>query len=88
MPPTSMMLRFLEDEDARRELLWLRAKEEGDELAARDLEYVDPSLIDRLRAAGVDVDEHPGEGPAERRKRFARLWDECWTRHEQRLLPR
>ncbi|MBN9166525.1 MAG: hypothetical protein BGO98_05820 [Myxococcales bacterium 68-20] len=70
------------DPHARRELLWLRAREKDDIALASDLEEIDPGLLDRLRAAGVDLTERPGELPHERRERFGRLSDECYRRHE------
>jgi hypothetical protein len=68
--------RMIENDHARRELLWLRAQEKEDEWSMRDLERVDPDLVDRLRAAGCDVEEHPGELPRERSERFGRFYDE------------
>ena len=68
---------------ARRELLWLRAQEEGDAMSARDLERLDPDLLERLRGAGFEVSERPEEGPSERRARFGRYWHECYRRHER-----
>ena len=41
------------DPHARRELLWLRAREKDDIALASDLEEIDPGLLDRLRAAGA-----------------------------------
>lgn len=70
------------DPHARRELLWLRAREKEDLAMARDLEEIDPGLLERLRAAGVDLTERPDELPHQRRERFSRLSDECYRRHE------
>ena len=67
---------------ARRELLWLRAREKEDLTMARELEEIDPGLLDRLRTTGVDPSDPPDEGPRDRRERFARLWHECYRRHE------
>jgi hypothetical protein len=38
------------DAAARRELLWLRAKEKEDEEAAAALERLDPGIVDRVEA--------------------------------------
>jgi hypothetical protein len=73
------------DPRARRELLWLRANEKGDQEMARGLERVDPRLVGRLRAAGLDIGNRAGESRAARRERFGRLWDECYDRHVRRL---
>ena len=67
---------------ARRELLWLRAHEKEDLTMARELEEIDPGLIDRLRTAGIDLSDPTDEGTCDRRERFARLWHECYRRHE------
>lgn len=88
MTDPSILRRIANDDHARRELLWLRAKAKGHALAARDLEHVDPALVSRLRAAGAGLGERPGERASERRERFERLWDECWKRHERRLDAR
>ena len=67
---------------ARRELLWLRAHEKEDVDMARELEEIDPGLVDRLRAAGVDFADRSYELPRDRRERFGQLFDECYRRHE------
>ncbi len=67
---------------ARRELLWLRAHEKEDLTMARELEEIDPGLIGRLRAAGIDPTDPPDEDARDRRERFGRLWHECYRRHE------
>jgi hypothetical protein len=77
----SVVRRLIANEAARRELLWLRAREEGDTEAALDLERIDPGVVERLRASGADVSERVDEGAIERRERFARLWDDCYRRH-------
>jgi len=69
------------DPIARRELLWLRAKEKDDDEQAASLLEVDPGIVDRLRRAGHDVDGALREGVRERRKRFGLLSDECYARH-------
>ena len=76
------------DDHARRELLWLRAKEKGDDHLARDLERVDPQLVGRLRRSGLDVEERDGESPRERAERMGRLWDECYAQHVASLSHR
>ena len=77
----SVVERMISYAQARRELLWLRAKEREDEISADDLQHVDPALIERLRAAGADIDERPGEDLEARRVRFGELWDQCYRRH-------
>ena len=74
---------IVENAHARTELLWLHAHEKEDVATARELEKIDPALVDRLRAAGVDLTERPGEHSHARRERFGRLWDECYRRHER-----
>ena len=70
---------------SRRELLYLRALEKGDEREARSLLRVDPSIVQRLRSVGLDP-EQGGESelPRERRDRMGRLWDACWRHHAGR----
>ena len=80
--------RLMADGHARRELLWLRAKEKEDEATARDLERVDPGVVQRLQAAGADIAERDYEGSWERRERFGRLWDECRERHASLIRAR
>jgi hypothetical protein len=73
--------KLVADTRARRELLWLRAKEKGDEGAAADLERMDPEIISRLREAGLDLDGSPNERREARRERFGRLSDERFEHH-------
>jgi hypothetical protein len=54
------------DSQARRELLWLRAKEKGHDEDAADLERIDPTVVERLRAAGFDVGDRADEEPRQR----------------------
>ena len=75
--------KIVDDARARRELLWLRAHEKEDVAMARELEEIDPGLVDRLRAAGVDLADRPHEHPRDRRERFGQLFDECFERHER-----
>ena len=69
------------DDLARRELLWLRAKEKEDEVLARDLERADPGLVSRLSEAGCDLEGCADEEPRDRRERFGRLWDDRYEWH-------
>ena len=73
------------DPRARRELLWLRAKEKGDDRDAREIERVDPSVVARLRAAGFDVDVRGDDERGGRRERFGRMMDERQEQHMERL---
>lgn len=75
------LLRITHDAEARREFLWLRAIEREDVETARDLERLDPGIVDRLRAAGFDVEDHPDEPSRERRDRFARLQNHHFEWH-------
>jgi hypothetical protein len=73
--------RIAADDHARRELLWLRAKEKGADDVARALERVDPQLLGRLRCAGLDIEERDGESASARAERMGRSWDQCFARH-------
>jgi hypothetical protein len=42
------LARICNDDEQRREMLWLRAMEKGDEPTARDLERIDPGLRERV----------------------------------------
>lgn len=75
------------DPDARRELLWLRAKEKEDEESRISLEEVDPGIVRRLEASGFDITEREGEHWRDRRERFAQLYEECYDLHAARLCP-
>ncbi len=88
MDQVSALSRIVENDHARRELLWLRAMEKDDTDSARDLERVDPGIPGRLRADGVDITVHDDELPRARRERFGRLFDECFQRHAERLARR
>jgi len=72
-----------QDDGARRELLWLRAKEKGDAEVVALLEGVDPGLLERMR----DVESSIRDEPDDRRRSaaYARAWDECFQRHAARL---
>ena len=67
------------DAPARREWLWLRAMEKQDHDAARNLERVDPALLDRLERVYGDLQEPQDYG---------RLLDECMWRNAFRILRR
>ena len=70
---------------SRRELLYLRALEKGDEREARALLRVDPSIVQRLRSMGLDPEQGvESELPRELRDRMGRLWDACWRHHAVR----
>jgi hypothetical protein len=77
--------KLIADSHARRELLWLRAKERGDERDAREIERVDPSVVARLRAAGFDVDVGADDERGGRRERFGRMMDQRQEQHMERL---
>ncbi len=72
-----------EDDVARRELLWLRAKEKGDAEMAALLEDVDPELPARLRE--VDAEIRLERDERERREAYGRAFDACFERHAARL---
>ncbi len=71
------------DESARRELLWLRAKEKGYEEVLLALVDVDPGLPERMR----DVEQaiHAGLGETERALAYSRAWDACYAKHAARF---
>ena len=71
------------DPDARRELLWLRAREKGDDDAARALERADPMLRRRLRPIAAPIDAEPDERA--RREAWSRAWDARYDAHMGRL---
>ncbi|MBI4700970.1 MAG: hypothetical protein HY744_07395 [Deltaproteobacteria bacterium] len=80
--------RICGDDQARRELLWLRAHESGDGRAAELLERIDPTLRERMRsveaeylARGFELDS-----PESRRHGYGRMYDDCYRRHARRLL--
>lgn len=77
--------RLIADPEARRELLWLRAMEKGDDGDACDIERVDPGVVARLRAAGFDIDVRPDDERRGRRERFGRMMDEREEQHMVRL---
>ena len=83
-----VLQQIIADAHARRELLWLRAQEKEDAAMARELEEIDPGLLGRLRASGLDCSEKPDEHQYERRERFGQLFDECFHRHELALAVR
>jgi hypothetical protein len=68
--------RLVDDPLARREMLFLRAKEKGDDWSQRDLKRVDPEVEARIRAAHGDFDDETD---------FGRLQDECYERHARRI---
>lgn len=67
------------DAQARRELLWLRAKEKGDAWTISDLKRADPEIEERLQAA---------QGPFDDQADFGRLYDQCLDRHLRRFTNR
>jgi hypothetical protein len=85
----SMDIRIFEkviaDPHARRELLWLRAKEKCNDRDAREIERIDPGVVARLRAAGLDIDVRSDDEERGRRERFSRMMDERQEQHMNRL---
>jgi hypothetical protein len=77
--------RMSEDPIARRELLWLRAKEKGDDDTVLDLERVDAELADRMRDVEW-IDDLPDD--RKRRDAYGRAWDQRWKFHAFRLRSR
>ena len=73
------------DPEARRELLWLRAKEKGYDDDARDIERIDRGVVERLRAAGFAVDVRPDDVRRGRRERFGQMMDERQEQHMERF---
>ena len=71
-----------QDPVARRDLLWLRAKEKEDEESVADLEHVDPDLAHRMRVFAFiesEVDDR------KRREAYGLAYDERWRFHAARL---
>jgi hypothetical protein len=73
--------RICGDDRARRELLWLRAKEKGDDWCVRDLERVDPDIPRRLAALEALLDPRDIETDRGRREAYGRLWNQCYEGH-------
>lgn len=68
--------RIARDDQSRRELLWLRAKEKGDELDARRLLERDPTIPYRLRFFHeIDLAAVDGFGAWRRTEAYAALYD-------------
>jgi hypothetical protein len=69
------LYRICADDALRRELLWLRAQERGDDLAIELLEGADPGLRPRMRelVARYHLDLEPHRRL--RREAFAQVWD-------------
>ena len=75
------------DDKARRELLWLRAMEKGDEDAVEILERSDPGLRDRMSGYEMKLEEKEVRSASARREAFGRFWDECFERHSRPARP-
>src|SRR5688572_8555448 len=73
--------RICHDDRARRELLWLRAKENGDDWSLRDLETLDPDVRQRVAPLEALLDPRAIETDRGRREAYGRLWDVCYQRH-------
>lgn len=73
-----------ENDEARREWLWLHSGARGDLRAMRRLEHEDPGLRSRLAWALDALAEH--ETPRARRRAYLQLSEECFARHARRLL--
>ncbi len=79
------MRRMSDDPIARRELLWLRAKEKEDHVTVADLERLDPELADRMLDVAW-IEEVPDD--RKRRDAYGRAWDQRWKFHALRLRGR
>ena len=66
--------RVCEQDEIRRELLWLRAQEKEDTESIESLERADPRLRERMRAFMAETRPDLIENPRQRRQAFARLW--------------
>jgi hypothetical protein len=62
---------------ARRELLWLRARKNGDEATVSDLKRIDPGVDERIQAFHGDINDDTD---------FDRLYDACLERHLRRVV--
>ena len=69
--------RITQDDGSRRELLWLRAVEKGDERSRRDLEEIEPGLRRRMRHARARIE---AAAESDRGPTAGRLWDEMYAR--------
>jgi len=71
---TEKLRRVCEQDETRRELLWLRAQEKEDAESIESLERADPRLRERMRAFMAETRPDLIENPRQRRQAFARLW--------------
>jgi hypothetical protein len=67
---------LISDPIARRELLWLRAKEKDDTWSIMDLQRVDPGIESRIVGVFGELPEAPD---------FGELHDLCFDWHVERL---
>ena len=80
-----LLRKMTTDPVARRDLLWLRAKEKDDEESVADLERVDPDLARRMRVfAFIDgaLDDR------KRREAYGLAYDERWRFHAVCIVVR
>jgi hypothetical protein len=77
--------RIARDPAARRELLWLRAKEKDDLETVRSLERADPGLGERLRPFEQKLFGDEGSCSRDRQDAYARLWTERLGCHAPEL---
>ncbi len=75
------------DTRARRELLWLRARQRGDDAERAKLELLDPDLPRRVAWAEARFREMAlaFQWESDREKAWARLYDVCLDAHVARL---
>lgn len=71
------------DSDARRELLWLGAREKGDDETVRSLERADPTLTARMRPIAAPIEADPDAW--RRREAWAQAWHTRYDAHMARL---
>jgi hypothetical protein len=77
--------RDCDDARARRELLWLRAMEKGDEESVRDLELVEPGLRQHTQAVVAGCRQRGGAWVTERRDAYGDRFLERFAFHARRL---
>jgi hypothetical protein len=70
----------------RREMLWLRAKEKGDEDTARDLESVDPTLKTRLLPIVMRIEHRHFRSSREESEAWSEEWHRRLEFHTARIL--
>jgi hypothetical protein len=77
--------KVVRDPRARRELIWLRAKEKDDDESVRSLERADPGLRARMRPLEETLSPHEFEISHGRREAYGRLFDQLFEHYASEL---